>query len=120
MLEQPGCPNLYWALTNLPSPLIPLDKGMDGERVMHPWVFRDLNDSAPMSVEQIKKFIAAHGQDARDRRREATRKPGVRAWLDARTKDDAVVTRRPPAPRRTRPLGGAAAAVPGRPGDPPG
>ena len=35
MLEQPGCPNLYWALTNLPSPLISLDKGMDGERVMH-------------------------------------------------------------------------------------
>ena len=35
MLEQPGCPNLYWALTTLPSPLISLDKGMDGERVMH-------------------------------------------------------------------------------------
>ena len=36
MLEQPGCPNLYWALTNLPDPLVPLDKGMDGERVMDP------------------------------------------------------------------------------------
>src|SRR5262249_27479841 len=58
MLQQPGCPNLYWALTNLPSPLIPLDKGMDGERVMHEWLFRDLSDSAPMSAEQIKKFIA--------------------------------------------------------------
>ena len=23
MLDQPGCPNLYWALTNLPAPLIP-------------------------------------------------------------------------------------------------
>src|SRR5262249_40668414 len=28
MLEQPGCPNLYWALTNLPNPLISLAKGM--------------------------------------------------------------------------------------------
>src|SRR4051794_18825534 len=23
MLEQPGCPNLFWALANLPSPLVP-------------------------------------------------------------------------------------------------
>ena len=36
MLQQPGCPNLYWALTNLPDPLIPLRTGMEGERVMHP------------------------------------------------------------------------------------
>ena len=27
MLEQPGCPNLYWALTHLPDPLVPLDRG---------------------------------------------------------------------------------------------
>ncbi len=67
MLEQPGCPNLYWALTNLPSPLIPLDKGMDGERVMHQWLFRDLDDSAPMSKDQLKKFIAVHGQATRTR-----------------------------------------------------
>ena len=25
MLEQPWCPNLYWALSNLPDPLVPLD-----------------------------------------------------------------------------------------------
>src|SRR5262249_21370907 len=29
MLEQPGCPNLYWALTNLPDPLISVSKGME-------------------------------------------------------------------------------------------
>ena len=58
MQEQPGCPNLYWALTTLPSPLIPLDKGMDGERVMHQCLFRDLSVSVPMTGEQIKKFIA--------------------------------------------------------------
>ena len=32
MLGQPGCPNLYWALTDLPSPFIDLRKGMQGER----------------------------------------------------------------------------------------
>jgi hypothetical protein len=31
MLEQPGCPNLYWALTNLPNPLVSMERGMDGE-----------------------------------------------------------------------------------------
>src|SRR5262249_42971784 len=58
MLEQPGCPNLYWALTNLPNPLISLEYGMQGERVFVAAEFRDLDDSAPMTEEQIKKLIA--------------------------------------------------------------
>jgi hypothetical protein len=91
MQEQPGCPNLYWALTTLPSPLIPLEKGMDGERVMHQSLFRDLSVSVPMSGEQIKKFIA-HMDKMLVIGEETSTKPGVRAWLDARTKDDAVVS----------------------------
>ena len=91
MLEQPGCPNLYWALTTLPSPLIPLDKGMEGERVMHDWVFRDLNESAPMSKDQLEQFIADTEQAARTRSTDIPKKPGLRAWLKARTKDEAVV-----------------------------
>jgi hypothetical protein len=58
MLEQPACPNLYWALASLPSPLIPLDKGWDGERVIVLAEFRDLDEGAPMSAAQIKKFVA--------------------------------------------------------------
>ncbi len=89
MLEQPACPNLYWALTTLPIPLIPLDKGMDGERVTEQWLFRDLNDSAPMSKEQLDRFLADKDKELFG---EGTpTKPGMRAWLDARTKDDAVV-----------------------------
>jgi len=91
MLEQPGCPNLYWALTALPSPLIPLDKGTDGERVMLAWVFRNLDDSAPMSNDQLNKFIADAEKllEAADKKVD---KPLVRAWLDARTKDAAMVS----------------------------
>ena len=59
-------------------------------------MFRDLNDSAPMSAEQIKKFIAHMDKMLVDRMLvigEGTpTKPGVRAWLDARTKDDTVVS----------------------------
>ena len=69
---------------------------MDGERVMMAWVFRDLNDSAAMSAEQIKEFIAHMDKMLVDRMlvigEETPTKPGVRAWLDARTKDDAVVS----------------------------
>src|SRR5262249_21349634 len=57
MLEQPGCPNLYWALTNLPSPFINLDKGMEGERVVIRGEFKDLDDTAPMNEAQIKKLV---------------------------------------------------------------
>jgi len=90
MLEQPGCPNLYWALTNLPSPLISLDKGMEGERVMLSWVFRDLDDNASMSKDQLDTFVA----DMEKMLGMAEGKPDkhvVREWLDARTKDDAPV-----------------------------
>jgi hypothetical protein len=91
MLAQPGCPNLYWALTNLPNPLIPLDKGMEGERAVLLAEFRDLDETAPMSADQLKKFIAHMDSLLGDG---TPPKPGesrVRAWLDARTKQEELV-----------------------------
>ncbi len=95
MLEQPGCPNLYWALTNLPNPLISLDKGMEGERVLIAGEFRDLNDSAPMSEDQLQKLIA-HIDKVREVEK-IEQKPGLpdrstRTWLDARIKDEGLVS----------------------------
>jgi hypothetical protein len=91
MLEQPGCPNLYWALTTLPNPLIPLDKGMDGERLTVLWVFRDLDESAPMSADQLKKFIAPLAE-LLEIGAAKSGTPAMRAWLDARTKDESKVS----------------------------
>lgn len=95
MLEQPGCPNLYWALTNLPNPLVSLDKGMEGERMLIAGEFRDLDDSAPMSAEQLKKLIA-HIDRVREvaEIEQKTDKPdrSTRAWLDARIKDEKLVS----------------------------
>jgi hypothetical protein len=90
MLEQPGCPNLYWALTNLPSPLVPLDKSTEGERIWLLPAFADLDDSAPMSADQVNGFIAridkmgllTNGKPA---------KPGdysLRAYVEERSKDE--------------------------------
>jgi hypothetical protein len=88
MLEQPGCPNLYWALANLPVPLVRSDKGVDGERALLLVEFRDLHDNAPMSPEQIGTFIAHM-----DKLLGEPGKPtSVRAWLEARTKDESKVS----------------------------
>src|SRR5262249_40491759 len=88
-LEQPGCPNLYWALTNLPNPLVTFDKGMQGERLFVMAEFPELYDSTPLSADQLKKLIAhldkvlAQGM--------ILPAGGVRALLDARTNDEAGV-----------------------------
>src|SRR5262249_48155478 len=58
MVQQPGCPNLYWALTHLPSPLVSLVKGMGGERVLITGEFRDLDTKAPMSPSQLRKLMS--------------------------------------------------------------
>jgi hypothetical protein len=34
LIQTPGAPNLYWALTALPTPLIDVSIGLDGERLM--------------------------------------------------------------------------------------
>jgi hypothetical protein len=88
LLELPGAPNLYWALTDLPSPLVSLEKGMQGERLLILAELRDLDDRAPMSAAQIKKLVTHI-----DKLREGEGKPekGTRAWLDARNKDDKVL-----------------------------
>jgi hypothetical protein len=87
MLEQPGCPNFYWALTNLPSPLVSTEKGLAGEREITHVEFRDLDQSAPMSVEQLARFIAHMEKVLGD-----VGKPfGIKAWLNARSKDEWMV-----------------------------
>lgn len=45
MLPQPGAPNLYWALTDLPDPLIDLRKGVSADRVGMQAMFGPLLDN---------------------------------------------------------------------------
>jgi hypothetical protein len=89
MLEQPGCPNLYWALTNLPNPMIDVALGMEGERASIQGEFRDLDEVNPMTEEQINKVVVyfdkllalANGAG------KGNRLNPIRQWLDARHKD---------------------------------
>lgn len=84
MLQQPGCPNLFWALTSLPAPFIALSRGMEGERAMILTEFGALDAEAPMDSGQIKAFAE---------RWEKRNAPGkrVQAWLDQRSKDEKFV-----------------------------
>jgi hypothetical protein len=85
MIGEPGCPNLYWALTYLPSPLVPIDIGAQGERIWIEPTFRELDDSAPLSAEQLAGLVARfEGLDSLP-------EGSLRGWLDARVKDEAVL-----------------------------
>jgi hypothetical protein len=62
MIEQPGCPNLYWALTNLPDPLIRLDKGVSDERMTFANEFALLDERSPMSDAQVQRVVTSFVQ----------------------------------------------------------
>jgi hypothetical protein len=91
ILEQPDCPNLYWALTDLPSPLVPLNRGMDGERVIILAEFRDLDEKNPMTPDQIKRFIARMDMLLGDGKPVKPGESRVRAWLAARSPKEELV-----------------------------
>jgi hypothetical protein len=84
MLQQPGCPNLYWALTQLPSPLVPMEKAAEGERIFLDVELRELSDREPMSPEQSRKLIA---YIARILEFDPDSEEGIRQWIQKRKGD---------------------------------
>jgi hypothetical protein len=58
MVQQPGCPNLYWALTDLPCPLVDLRKGVQGDRTLVAAGLQSLRDDTPMTDAEIAKFVS--------------------------------------------------------------
>ncbi len=44
LIAQPDAPNLYWALTALPRPLVGLRKAQETEQMQPDWLFPELND----------------------------------------------------------------------------
>ena len=86
MLERPDCPNLYWALTYMPSPLVPIDKCAQGERIWIKPLFSDLDQSAAMGAERLERAIATLSFLV-----EGTRfvpEGGLREWLAKHTADE--------------------------------
>jgi hypothetical protein len=82
MLEQPGCPNLYWALTNLPTPFITMEKAMEGERLLTVAELGDIDERRPMTAAQLRKVmqrLELFSDGGRKR---------VKEWLAERAKDE--------------------------------
>jgi hypothetical protein len=88
MVQQPGCPNLYWALTDLPCPLVDLRKGVQGDRTLVAADLRLLHDDTPMTEPEIEEFVS-HLSGAIGFAREQSGRPprNVRVRLQARVKD---------------------------------
>ena len=58
MVQQPGCPNLYWALTDLPCPLVDLRKGVQGDRTLVASDLSSLHDDRPMTEPEMAEFVS--------------------------------------------------------------
>ncbi len=56
-VQQPGAPNLFWALTDLPTPFISLRHGMEGERAWINKEFDILGQHEPLSEAEVKTLI---------------------------------------------------------------
>jgi hypothetical protein len=57
LIQTPGCPSLFWALTDLPQPFVNLRKGIQGERVFLGTDLALLDDRAPMNDAQLQKAV---------------------------------------------------------------
>jgi hypothetical protein len=88
MVQQSGCPNLYWALTDLPCPLVDLRKGVQGYRLIIAAELRPIRDDAPMADKEIEAFVS-HLSGILNFAREQAGLPlrSPRAWLQSRAKD---------------------------------
>lgn len=93
MIGQPGCPNLYWALTNLPQPFVNLRPGLQGERCILGPEIAALDDPEPMGAMQLKKILAgltAMMKALEDGPTQAADRPKDAAdkWFTARAADE--------------------------------
>jgi hypothetical protein len=88
MVQQPGCPNLYWALTDLPCPLVDLRKGIQGDRVLAAAELRGLRDDRPMTEDELHEFVSRLSGRLGFLREQVGRSPGdFRVRLGERVKD---------------------------------
>jgi hypothetical protein len=92
MVQQPSCPNLYWALTDLPCPLVDLHKAVQGERIRVAADFRPLRSDAPMPESEIEALVSRLSGVLSFAREQAGLPPrGVRPLLQARARDQTKV-----------------------------
>ena len=104
MIQQRRCPNLYWALTELPCPLVDLRKGMQATAVVVVRELKAVRDDTCMSNEQVETVVSRLSGVLSVAHEEAGRTPrNFRGDLAARIKDADKLNalRQTPPQRRT-------------------
>jgi len=92
MVQQPKCPNLYWALTDLPCPVVDLHKAVQGERIRVAADFRPLRGDAPMTESEIETLLSRLSGVMSFAREQAGLSPrGLRSLLQAKARDQARI-----------------------------
>jgi hypothetical protein len=89
MIQQPGSPNLYWALTNLPESLVDTRRGYQGELLIVEAEFAGIRETAPMSDAELRQTNPV--QSLRRFDLVEKKKKEIEAWLQARVLDEAHV-----------------------------
>ncbi len=88
MVQQPKCPNLYWALTDLPTPLVDLRKGVQGEQAMVGAELKPIRDDTPMSQAELEEIVGRLSAVLSFAREQTGQPPrSIRTAFRARTKD---------------------------------
>jgi len=89
IIEQPNGPNLYWALSTLPQPLVRQERAMLGDLAMYGIGVRNLTDPAVVwgktEIQQAKEFIAIYGNFDRY---PPEKRAAIDQWLKDRRKDE--------------------------------
>jgi hypothetical protein len=88
MVQQPDCPNLYWALTDLPCPLVDLRKGLQGDATLVAADLRHIRGDAVMTEAEMEKIVRRLSGMMNFARQQAGESPrNLRGALAARVKD---------------------------------
>jgi len=92
MVQQPGSPNLYWALTDLPVPLVELRKGVQGDRTLADTELRALRTDAALSDADLDELVGRLSGRIGFAREQAGQPPrNLRGVVTARAKDAGAV-----------------------------
>jgi hypothetical protein len=88
LAQQPGSPNLYWALAGLPTPVVELRKGAQGACTLAQTELKSLRDDRAMTGAEVSEFVAGLSGRLGFARAEAGRPPvNVRAAIQALVED---------------------------------
>lgn len=88
MVQQPGCPNLYWALADLPCPLVDLRKGAQGDRTQAATHLRPIRSDTVMTDAELETCVGHLSGMLGFAREQAGHPPqSLRARLAARAND---------------------------------